>query len=147
MVAKFLDLNKLWYEFPVLGCTQEQNGSPYVSSVVREYKLQSRSRNVVEIQKFWYRTTKLEKRLFFWQAALSLCLPRATSCLSQFRILFEDDLTGLLPTEQVNQKSLLLKDGAFFEPCSKVTSHFPSLFGTRKNQADVITIITCNSTN
>ena len=37
-----------------------------------------------------------------------------------------------MPTEQANQKSLLLKDGAFFEPCSNETSNFPSLFGTKK---------------
>ena len=67
--------------------------------------------------------------LFFWQAALSLCLPRATSCLSQD---FVWGWLGLLPTEQANQKSLLLKEGAFFEPCSNETSHFPSLFQIRK---------------
>ena len=48
MVAKFLDLNKLWcckygrkkkgkidmYELPVHYCTQEQNGSQYLSLIV-----------------------------------------------------------------------------------------------------------------
>ena len=43
MVAKFLDPNKPWsckygrkklYDFPVHDCTQEQNGSPYFSSIV-----------------------------------------------------------------------------------------------------------------
>ena len=51
MVAKFLDLNKPWsckydrkknekkndmYDFPVHNCTQEQDGSPYLSFIVRQ---------------------------------------------------------------------------------------------------------------
>ena len=67
MVATFLDLNKRsrsniaekhekidMYEFPVHDCTQEQNGSPYFSSIVRQCKWTSSSRKIVEIQKFCY---------------------------------------------------------------------------------------------
>ena len=67
MVATFLDLNKRsrsniaekhekidMYEFPVHDCTQEQNGSPYFSSIVRQCKWTSFSRKIVEIQKFCY---------------------------------------------------------------------------------------------
>ena len=42
------------YEFPVHHCTQEQNGSPYFSSIVRQCKWPSSSRKIVEIQKFCY---------------------------------------------------------------------------------------------
>ena len=50
MVTQFLDLNKPWsckcdiekkrtvgvYDFPVLDCTQDENGSPFFSSIVRQ---------------------------------------------------------------------------------------------------------------
>ena len=52
MVAKFADLNNPWsckygrdnnkklrmYDFPVQDCTQEQNSSPFFSSIVRQSK-------------------------------------------------------------------------------------------------------------
>ena len=59
MVANFLDLNKPWsnkyrrkkneqkhdiYPFPPHHCTEEQNGSPYFSSIIRECKWPSLSR-------------------------------------------------------------------------------------------------------
>ena len=66
MVAKFLDLNKLWsskycrkkiekidmYEVPLHYGTQEQNGSPYLSLIVLQCKWPSLSRKNVEIEKF-----------------------------------------------------------------------------------------------
>ena len=42
------------YEFPVHDCAQEQNGSPYFSSIVRQCKWPSSSRRIVEIQKLCY---------------------------------------------------------------------------------------------
>ena len=39
------------YDFPVHDCIQEQNGSPYLSFIVRQCKWPSLSRKVVEIQK------------------------------------------------------------------------------------------------
>ena len=68
MVAKFLDLNKLWscksgrkknekievYDFPVHDCTQEQNSSPYFTSIIGQCKWLLLWRKVVEIQKFCY---------------------------------------------------------------------------------------------
>ena len=68
MVAKFADLNNPWsckygrdnnkklrmYDFPVQDCTQEQNSSPFFSSIVRQSKWLSLSRKIVEIQKFCY---------------------------------------------------------------------------------------------
>ena len=42
------------YEFPVHDCTQEQNGSPCFSSIVRQCKWPSFLRKIVEIQKFCY---------------------------------------------------------------------------------------------
>ena len=43
------------YDFPVHDYTQEQNGSPYFSSIVRQCKWPSLSRKIVVIQKFSYR--------------------------------------------------------------------------------------------
>ena len=40
------------HDFPVPDCTQEQNGSPQLSSIVRQCKWPSLSRTIVEIQKF-----------------------------------------------------------------------------------------------
>ena len=63
MAAKFLDLNKLWpckYGRKkknltcILLCTQEQNGSPYFSFIVRQCNWPSLSGKVVEAQKFCY---------------------------------------------------------------------------------------------
>ena len=66
MVAKFLDFNKpwsckFWKEKKYLtcmtflhDCTQEQKSSPNFSSIVRQLKLPSLSRKVVEIQKFCF---------------------------------------------------------------------------------------------
>ena len=42
------------YDFPVHDCTQEQNGSRYFSTVVRQYTWLSPPRKVVEIQEFCY---------------------------------------------------------------------------------------------
>lgn len=39
------------YDFPVHDCIQEQNGSPYLSFIVRQCKWPSVSRKVVQIQK------------------------------------------------------------------------------------------------
>ena len=36
----------------VYGCTQEQNGSPYLSFIVRQYVQMADDRKVVEIKKF-----------------------------------------------------------------------------------------------
>lgn len=65
MVAKFLELNKpsscmygkkktkkvVMYDFPEQDCTQEQNGSLFYSSIVRQCKWPSLSRRIVEIKK------------------------------------------------------------------------------------------------
>ena len=40
------------YDFTVHDCTQKQNGSPYYSFIIRQCKRVSRSRKIVEIQKF-----------------------------------------------------------------------------------------------
>ena len=41
------------YDFvPVQNCTQEQNGSPCFSSIVRQCEWPSLSRKIVKIQKF-----------------------------------------------------------------------------------------------
>ena len=42
------------YDFPVHDYTQEQNGSPYFSSIVQQWKWPSLSRKIVVIQKFCY---------------------------------------------------------------------------------------------
>ena len=67
MVARLLDLMKLWSckygrkKTTKLTCMtflcmvefmQEQNGSPYVSSIIRQCKCPSLSRKIVEIQKY-----------------------------------------------------------------------------------------------
>ena len=41
-------------DFPVHDYTQEQNGGPYFSSTVQQYKWPSLSRKIVVIQKFCY---------------------------------------------------------------------------------------------
>ena len=43
------------YDFPVYDCTQEQNGSPYFSSIVQHCKWPSLSRRIVGIQKFCHK--------------------------------------------------------------------------------------------
>ena len=45
------------YDFLVHNCTQEQSGSPYFSSIVRQYKWSSLSRKNVEIKKTCYHGT------------------------------------------------------------------------------------------
>ena len=52
MVAKFLDLNKLWSG--TNGCTQEQNWRAYFSSIIHECNLPSRNIVTCTIQKFCY---------------------------------------------------------------------------------------------
>ena len=42
------------YDFPLLDCTQDENGSPFFSSIVRQWKWPSLSRTMVENQKFCY---------------------------------------------------------------------------------------------
>ena len=42
------------YDFPVLDCTQDENGSPFFSSIVRQWKWPSLSRTMVENQKCCY---------------------------------------------------------------------------------------------
>ena len=42
------------HNIPVCACTQEQNGGPYFSSLVRRCKWSTLSRKIVEIKKFWY---------------------------------------------------------------------------------------------
>ena len=42
------------YDIPKLDCTEKQNGSPYVSSIVRQCKWPSLSRKIAEIQKYCY---------------------------------------------------------------------------------------------
>ena len=42
------------YDFPVYDCTQEQNGSRYFSTVVRQYTWLSLPWKIVEIQEFCY---------------------------------------------------------------------------------------------
>ena len=42
------------YDFPVHHCSQEQNGSPYFSSMVWQCEWLSLSRKIVEIKKFCY---------------------------------------------------------------------------------------------
>ena len=42
------------YDFPVIDCTQDENGSPFFSSIVRQWKWPSLLRMMVEIQKFCY---------------------------------------------------------------------------------------------
>ena len=41
-------------DFPVYDSAEEQNGNPYFSSIVRQFKWPSLSRKIVEIQKFCY---------------------------------------------------------------------------------------------
>ena len=50
--SKFLDLNKLWSG--TNGCTQEQNCSPYFSSIIHKCNLPSRNIVTCTIQKFCY---------------------------------------------------------------------------------------------
>ena len=82
MVATFLDLNKNrpgpaniaeknekidMYDFPVPDRTQEQNGSPQFSSIVRQWKWASMSRTIVEIQEFCYHGNLTSRfSLFLW---------------------------------------------------------------------------------
>ena len=55
------------YDFPVPDCTQEQNGSPQFSSIVRQCKWPSMSRMIVEIQKFCYHGNLTSRfSLFLW---------------------------------------------------------------------------------
>ena len=55
------------YDFPVPDCTQEQNGSPQFSSIVRQCKWPSMSRTIVEIQKFCYHGNLTSRfSLFLW---------------------------------------------------------------------------------
>ena len=42
------------HDIPVCACTQEQNGGPHFSSIVRRCKWSTLSRKIVEIKKFWY---------------------------------------------------------------------------------------------
>ena len=42
------------YDFRVHDCTRNQNGVPYFSSIVRQCKLPSLSREIVEIQKMCF---------------------------------------------------------------------------------------------
>ena len=97
MVAKFLDPNKPWYEFPVHVCTLIRTKTvahTFLPSFDNK-NLQSPSRNVVEIQKFWYHTTELQKRefLFILLASSSLTLlAQGHFLFVSVRILFEDDL-------------------------------------------------------
>ena len=42
------------YDFPVHDCTRDQNGVPYFSSIVRQCKWPSLSREIVEIQKICF---------------------------------------------------------------------------------------------
>lgn len=42
------------YDFPVHDCNQEQNGSRYFSTVVRQYTWLSLPRKIVQIQEFCY---------------------------------------------------------------------------------------------
>ena len=79
MVATFLDLKKkpsrscqysrkndmTCMTFRFSDCTQEQNGSPQLSSIVRQCKWPSMSRTIVEIQKFCYHWTS-RFSLFLW---------------------------------------------------------------------------------
>ena len=45
------------YDFPVHDYTQEQNGSPYFSSTIRQCRWPSLSKKIVVIQKFCYHGT------------------------------------------------------------------------------------------
>ena len=57
MVAKFLNLNKLWSGTNTCtahGCHQGQNCSPYFSSIIHECNLPSRNIVTCEIKKFCY---------------------------------------------------------------------------------------------
>ena len=42
------------YDFPLLDCSQDENGSPFFSSIVRQWKWPCLSRTMVENQKFCY---------------------------------------------------------------------------------------------
>ena len=58
MVTKVLDLNKLWScnfarkTRKVHDCAREQNNTPYFTTIIRQCKWPSLSRQIVEIQKF-----------------------------------------------------------------------------------------------
>ena len=92
------------HDIPVCAYTQNENGGPYFSSIVRRCKWSTLSRKIVEIKKFWYQcnvilclcsqmqslvlryTRKQNKNLFFQtcvnlSASLSLHL---TVCLKVF---------------------------------------------------------------
>ena len=82
MVATFLDLKQnrpdpaniaektkklTCMTFRFSDCTQEQNGSPQLSSTVRQCKWPSMSRTIVEIQKFCYHGNLTSRfSLFLW---------------------------------------------------------------------------------
>ena len=53
-MAEKSENNADMYDFPKLDCTKKQNGSPYVSSIVRQCKWPSLSRKIAEIQKYYY---------------------------------------------------------------------------------------------
>ena len=75
-----------------------------------------RQENVVEIQKFWYHTTELEKRefLFILLASSSLTLLAQDHLLFvSVRILFEDDLDSCQLSKPTKKKSASKGRGFF----------------------------------
>ena len=70
------------YDLPKLDCTEKQNGSPYVSSIVRQCKWPSLSRKIAEIQKYCYHGNLTSQRP--QNSPIMQFVPKSTQSHEQF---------------------------------------------------------------
>ena len=103
------------YEFPVHDCTQEQNGSPYFSPIVRRYKWPSFSRKIVEIQKFCYHGN-LTSRFPLILDWVSWCERVFSQTVKQWACEAISHATpcNLLKAYRLDKKSIIIQSKFFF---------------------------------